>query len=120
MNEDPTTKPLSRSECATIALLSCDLSQKEIAAQLGVSRTTVNTFAQRAFRKLGVHGPAAAALLHRDVHPWCGTNAEDFAGILTRIKTVHFADVVKHMTRASGADVASHAGRRDDALQAVG
>lgn len=120
MNEDPTTKPLSRSECATIALLSCDLSQKEIAAELGVSRATVNTFAQRAFRKLGVHGPAAAALLHRDVHPWCGTNTEGFAGILERVKTVQFSDVVKYMTRARPADVAQPGGRADDALQATG
>ena len=120
MNEDPTTKPLSRSECATIALLSCDLSQKEIAAQLGVSRTTVNTFAQRAFRKLGVHGPAAAALLHRDVHPWCGTNAEGFSGILARVKTAQLSAVVKYMTRATLADGTRTGGRADDALQAVG
>jgi len=40
-----------------------------IAFQFGVSINTVGKIAANAYRKLGVHGAAAAAHAHRDVHP---------------------------------------------------
>ena len=41
------------------------MTQKEIAFEFGISINTVGNFAANAYRKLGVHGAAAAVHAHR-------------------------------------------------------
>ena len=57
-----------------------------IAFEFGISINTVGNLAANAYRKLDVHGAAAAAVhAHRDAHPWCGSRI-DFGPVLERIK----------------------------------
>jgi DNA-binding CsgD family transcriptional regulator len=52
---------LSSRECQVLRLMAEGLTNREIAAQLGIKGITVNTFASRIFGKLGVDNRAAAA-----------------------------------------------------------
>jgi len=78
-------RPLTVRECATLNRLAQGKTQKLIAFEFGISINTVGNLAANAYRKLGVHGAAAAVHAHRDAHPWCGTRV-DFGPVLERIK----------------------------------
>lgn len=60
------------------------MTQKEIAFKFGMSINTVDNLAADAYRKLGVHG-AAAAVHAPGVHFSCGTRV-DFGHIDERLK----------------------------------
>ena len=77
--------PLTARECMTLDRIGRDLTQKDIAAELGISINTVANLATNAYRKLGAHSAAAAVLAHRDAHPWCGSRI-DFGPVLELIK----------------------------------
>ena len=49
------------------------MTQKMIAFEFGISINTVGNLAANAYKKLGVHGAAAAADAHRDAHFLCGS-----------------------------------------------
>lgn len=78
-------RPLSARECLVLDRIGRDWTHTAIAAELGVSLSTVANPSARAYRKLGAHSAAAAVLAHRDAHPWCGTRI-DFGPILEQIK----------------------------------
>jgi len=78
-------RPLTARECATLERKARGMTQKEIAAELGISINTAANLAANAYRKLGAHSAAAAVLAHRDAHPWCGSRI-DFGPVLERIK----------------------------------
>jgi hypothetical protein len=59
--------------------------QKTIAFEFGISINTVGNLAVNAYKKLGVHGAAAAVHAHRDAHFYCGTRV-DFGPIRERLK----------------------------------
>lgn len=58
-----------------------------IAFELGISINTVGNIAANAYRKLGVHGAAAAVNVHRDVHAWCGSRV-DFGPVRERLRAI--------------------------------
>ena len=78
-------RPLTARECATLERIARDMVRKEIAAELGISPSTVGNLAANAYRKLDVHTAAAAVHAHRDAHPWCGSRV-DFGPILNRLR----------------------------------
>ena len=55
--------PPSAREAACLQLVSCGLSNKEIAQQLGVSEATAKTFLTRIMRKMDVHDRTQAVLV---------------------------------------------------------
>ncbi len=61
------------------------MTQKLIAFEFGISINTVGDLAANAYKKLGVHGAAAAVHAHRDVHFCCATRV-DFGPIRERLK----------------------------------
>ena len=75
----------SRRWDATLDRIGRDVTHKDIAAELGISINTVANLAANAYKKLGVHGAAAAVHAHRDVHFSCGTRV-DFGPIRERLK----------------------------------
>lgn len=74
-------RPLTARECATLKRIARDMGRKQIAAELGISPSTVGNLAANAYRKLDVHTAAAAV----DAHPWCGSRV-DFGPILSRLR----------------------------------
>ncbi len=78
-------RPLTARECATLERKVRGLTQKMIAFEFGISINTVGNLAANAYKKLGVHGAAAAVHAHRDAHPWCGSRV-DFGPIRERLK----------------------------------
>jgi Bacterial regulatory proteins, luxR family len=66
------------------------MTQKEIAFEFGISINTVGNLAANAYRKLGVHGAAAAVHAHRDAHFYCGTRV-DFGPIRERLEASQVA-----------------------------
>jgi hypothetical protein len=52
------------------------MTPKMIAFQFGISINTVGNIAANAYRKLGVHGAAAAVHAHRDAHAFCGSRID--------------------------------------------
>ena len=78
-------RPLTVRECATLERKARGMTQKEIAFEFGISINTVGNLAANAYRKLGVHGAAAAVHAHRDAHFYCGTRV-DFGPIRERLK----------------------------------
>ncbi len=78
-------RPRTARECATLDRIGRDMTQKAIAVDLGISINTVGNLAANAYKKLGVHGAAAAVHAHRDAHFYCGTRA-DFGPIRERLK----------------------------------
>ena len=87
MRQSPAShpRPLTARECATLERLARGMTQKMIAFEFGISTNTVGNLAANAYKKLGVHGAAAAVHAHRDAHPWCGSRI-DFGPVLERIK----------------------------------
>jgi Bacterial regulatory proteins, luxR family len=61
------------------------MTQKMIAFEFGISINTVGNLAANAYKKLDVHGAAAAVHAHRDVHFYCGTRV-DFGPIREQLK----------------------------------
>ena len=61
------------------------MTRKVTAFEVGISINTVGNLAANAYKKLGVHGAAAAVHAHRDAHPWCGSRI-DFGPIRERLK----------------------------------
>ena len=78
-------RPLTARECATLERLARGLTHKMTAFEFGISINTVGNLAANAYKKLGVHGAAAAAHAHRDAHPWCGSRV-DFGPIREYLK----------------------------------
>ena len=78
-------RPLTARECATLERKARGMTQKEIAFEFGISINTVGNLAANAYKKLGVHGAAAAVHAHRDAHFYCGTRV-DFGPIRERLK----------------------------------
>ncbi len=78
-------RPLTARECATLERLARGMTQKMIAFEFGISINTVGNVAANAYRKLGVHGAAAAVNAHRDAHFLCGSRV-DFGPIRERLK----------------------------------
>jgi DNA-binding NarL/FixJ family response regulator len=78
-------RPLTTRECATLECLARGMTQKMIAFEFEISINTVGNLAANAYKKLGVHGAAAAVHTHRDVHFSCGTRV-DFGPIRERLK----------------------------------
>jgi DNA-binding CsgD family transcriptional regulator len=64
-------RPLTARECATLERLARGKTQKVIAFENSIN--TVGNIAANAYRKLGVHGAAAAVNAHRDAHFLCGS-----------------------------------------------
>jgi len=60
------------------------MTQKTIAYEFGISVSTVGNIAANAYRKLGVHGAAAAVHAHREAHFLCGSRV-DFGPIRERL-----------------------------------
>jgi DNA-binding NarL/FixJ family response regulator len=81
----PYPRPLTVRECATLDRLARGMTQKMIAFEFGISINTVGNLAANAYKKLGVHGAAAAVHAHRDAHFYCGTRV-DFGPIRERLK----------------------------------
>lgn len=54
-------QPLTARECATLDRIARDTSRKQIAAEFGISPSTVGNLAANAYRKLGVHAAAESA-----------------------------------------------------------
>lgn len=69
-------RPLTVRECAILERLARGMTQKMIAFEFGISINTVGNLAANAYKKLGVHGAAAAVRAHRDAHPWCGSRVD--------------------------------------------
>jgi LuxR family maltose regulon positive regulatory protein len=59
--------PLTPAECRVLELLPTQLSQREIAERLFVSRGTVRTHARDMYRKLAVHSRTEAVARAREV-----------------------------------------------------
>ena len=78
-------RPLTLRECATLERLARGMTQKMIAFEFGISINTVGNIAANAYKKLGVHGAAAAVHAHRDAHFLCGSRV-DFGPIRERLK----------------------------------
>ena len=78
-------RPLTTRECATLERLARDMTHKMIAFEFGISINTVGNLAANAYKKLSVHGAAAAVYAHRDAHFYCGTRV-DFGPIRERLK----------------------------------
>ncbi len=78
-------RPLTPRECATLERLARGMTQKMIAFEFGISINTVGNIAANAYRKLGVHGAAAAVHAHRDAHFLCGSRV-DFGPVRDRIR----------------------------------
>ncbi len=78
-------RPLTARECTTLERLARGMTQKMIAFEFGISISTVGNLAANAYRKLGVHGAAAAVHAHRDAHFYCGTRV-DFRPIRERLR----------------------------------
>ena len=85
-------RPLTARECATLERLAQVMTQKMIAFEFGISINTVGNLAANAYRKLDVHGAAAAVDAHRDAHFFCGTRV-DFGPIRERLKASRSTDV---------------------------
>ncbi len=77
-------RPLTVRECETLEHLARGMTQKAIAFEFGISINTVGNLAANAYKKLGVHGAAAAVHAHRDAHFYCGTRV-DFGPIRERL-----------------------------------
>ena len=69
-------RPLTTRECATLDRRARGMTQKMIAFEFGISINTVGNLAANAYRKLGVHGAAAAVHVHRYVPFSCGTRVD--------------------------------------------
>jgi DNA-binding NarL/FixJ family response regulator len=78
-------RPLTVRECGTLDCIARGLTHKMIAFEFGISINTVGNLAANAYKKLGVHGAAAAVHAHRDVHFSCGTRV-DFGPIRERLE----------------------------------
>jgi DNA-binding NarL/FixJ family response regulator len=78
-------RPLTARECATLDCLARGMTQKVIAFEFGIPINTVGNLAANAYKKLGVHGAAAAVHAHRDAHFYCGSRV-DFGPIRERLK----------------------------------
>ncbi len=78
-------RPLTARECATLERKARGMTHKMIAFEFGISINTVGNLAANAYKKLGVHGAAAAVHAHRDAHFYCGTRV-DFGPIRERLK----------------------------------
>ncbi len=78
-------RPLTLRECETLDRLARGMTQKMIAFEFGISISTVGNVAANAYKKLGVHGAAAAVHAHRDAHFCCGTRV-DFGPIRERLE----------------------------------
>src|SRR5437016_102223 len=78
-------RPLTARERATLERLARGMTQKMIACEFGISISTVGNIAANAYKKLGVHGAAAAVNAHRDAHLLCGSRV-DFGPIRERLK----------------------------------
>jgi DNA-binding CsgD family transcriptional regulator len=61
------------------------MTQKEIAFEFGISINTVSNLAANAYKKLAVHGAAAAVHAHRYAHFYCGSRV-DFGPIRERLR----------------------------------
>ena len=85
-------RPLTARECATLERKARGMTQKEIAFEFGVSINTVGNLAANAYKKLDVHGAAAAVHAHRAAHFYCGTHV-DFGPIRERLKGSRSASV---------------------------
>ena len=85
-------RPLTARECATLDRLAQGKTQKIIAFEFGISINTVGNIAANAYKKLGVHGAAAAVHAHRDAHFYCGTRV-DFGPIRERLTASRSASV---------------------------
>ena len=81
----PRARPLTVRECATLERKARGMTQKTIAFEFGISINTVGNLAANAYKKLGVHGAAAAVHAHRDAHFYCGTRV-DFGPVRERLK----------------------------------
>ncbi len=77
-------RPLTARECATLDRLGRGMTQKAIAFEFGISINTVGNIAANAYKKLGVHGAAAAVNAHRDAHAFCGSRV-DFGPVRERL-----------------------------------
>ena len=77
--------PLTKRECATLDRIGRDMTQKMIAFEFRISINTVGNIAANAYKKLCVHGAAAAVNAHPGAHPWCGSRL-DFGPIRERLK----------------------------------
>ncbi len=77
-------RPLTARECATLERMARGMTQKMIAFEFGISINTVGNIAANAYRKLGVHGAAAAVQAHRDAHVFCGSRV-DFGPVRDRL-----------------------------------
>lgn len=55
-----------------------------IAFEFGISINTVGNIAANAYKKLGVHGAAAAVNAHREAHVLCGSRV-DFGPVRERL-----------------------------------
>ena len=78
-------RPLTSRECATLERKARGMTHKLIAFEFGISINTVGNLAANAYKKLGVHGAAAAVHAHRDAHFLCGSRV-DFGPIRERLK----------------------------------
>ena len=78
-------RPLTVRECETLERKARGMTHKLIAFEFGISINTVGNLAANAYRKLDVHGAAAAVHAHRDAHPWCGSRV-DFGPIREHLK----------------------------------
>ena len=77
-------RPLTARECATLERMARGMTQKMIAFEFGISINTVGNIAANAYKKLGVHGAAAAVHAHREAHFLCGSRV-DFGPIRERL-----------------------------------
>src|SRR5207245_9435752 len=75
---------LTARECATLERLARGMTQKMISFEFGISINTVGNIAANAYKKLGVHGAAAAVHAHREAHFLCGSRV-DFGPIRERL-----------------------------------
>ena len=78
-------RPLTARKCATLERKARGMTHELIAFEFGISINTVGNIAANAYRKLGVHGAAAAVHAHRDAPFYCGTRV-DFGPIRERLK----------------------------------
>jgi DNA-binding NarL/FixJ family response regulator len=69
-------RPLTARECATLERLAQGKTQRMIAFKFGISINTVGNIVANAYKKLGVHGAAAAVGAHRDAHVVCGSRID--------------------------------------------
>jgi DNA-binding CsgD family transcriptional regulator len=93
-------RPLTAHECALLERKARGMTQKEIAFEFEISINTVGNLAANAYKKLGVHGAAAAVHAHRDAHFYCGTRV-DFGPIRERLTASRSASVQQNGGQAA-------------------